>query len=205
MAEKKNNKNEVKEKELINDISLISPELLEQITKQVSEQIMAKLPKEEKKNTSKRRKRNTQMNFDLEEIVPVESIFHGTVECKSRNGKSIVWKDCGITQYLTIGDVIDVNAFSDIYFTEPKLLVKDDEVAEYLNTLEINNIADKVINLDNFLKLDLEEINETLEILPKGLKSNIYSEIVRRIENKEIYDLRLIRLLSKKLNINFEK
>lgn len=205
MAEKKNNKNDVKGKELVDDISLISPELLAQIAKKVSEQVIAKLPKqEEKKNTSKR-KRNAQMNFDLEEMVLVESIFHGTVECKSRNGKSIVWKDCGAKQYLTIGDVIDVNAFSDIYFTEPKLLVRDDEVAEYLNTLEINTIADKVINLDNFLKLDLKEINETLENVPKGLKSNIYSEIVRRIENKEIYDLRLIRLLSQKLNINFEK
>lgn len=201
MAETKQSKNK-KEKELVTDINAISPELLAQITKQVSEQIMATLPKQESK-TSKR-KRSMQMDFDLEELVPVESIFHGTVECKSRTGKAIVWKDCGSTQYMTIGDVIDLNAFSDVYFNEPKLLVRDEEVAEYLNTLEINKVADKVANLDEFLKLELQDINDTLEELPKGLRMNIYSEIVRMIENNEINDLRLVRLLGKKLNIEFK-
>lgn len=201
-------KEEIKETNQVTDISQISPELLAQLTAAITEQVSKQFvqPKEEvKQNKNSKRKRSIGIDFDLEELVPVESIFHGTVECKSRTGKSIVWKECGTTQYLTIGDVIDINSFSDSYFTKPTLLVRDEELSEYLNTTEINNIADKVANMEEFLKLDLEEINEILDKLPDGLRSNVYSEIVRKAENKEIDSLRIIRLLSKKLNIDFEK
>lgn len=197
MAEAKTTKTK-KEKEMITDMSAISPELLAQITKQIEENI-----KKEEAKTCKRKK-SMRVEFDLEELVPVESVFYGIVECKSRTGKSIIWRDHGITQYMTIGDVIDVNSFSEIYFNEPKLIVRDDEVAEYLNTLEINKIADKISNLDDFLKLDLQEINDILNRLPKGLRKNICSELVKMIEEGKINDLRLIKFLGRKLNLNYK-
>ncbi|MEG1309396.1 MAG: hypothetical protein RSA91_01045 [Bacilli bacterium] len=200
-TDKKDNK-----KNLITDINALSPELLELITKQVSAQIISNLPKEEKKVENKgNRRKSLSMDFDLEELIPVKSIFHGTVECKTRAGKPKIWKECGTVQYMAIGDVINMNATDSIYLFTPRLIVEDNEVAEYLGTTEINQIAEKISDIDKFLKLDIEEINDILDRLPIGLKHSIYGELARRIENKEIDSLRIVRLVSKKVGIDYER
>lgn len=206
MTKKKNNTKLTQEKkELINDINLISPKLLEQITKQISKQVIIDINKKDEKIKSNSRRRSMDMHFELEELVPVQSVFHGTVECKTRSGKPVVWKECGSVQYMTIGDIFNMNSSDSTYLNRPLLLINDNEVSEYLNLTEINEMSKKVADLDEFLKIDIKEMYEILDNLSLGLKQNIYGELARKIENKEIYDLRIVRLISNKLGINYEK
>lgn len=197
--------------EKVNDINAISPELIAMLTAQITEQVTNQLkatmsePTESAvaENKPSKRRKVKQIDLPLDELVPVRSIFNGTVGFKPRSGRTIVWQNNGTVQNLTIQDILDMDATSSIYLRTPRLIVEDEEVCEYLGINDIVDMAEKVSDIDDFLQLDIKDIDSTLDNLPRGLRENIYGEIVRRIECDEIDSMRVVRLLRTKLKIDF--
>lgn len=116
-----------------------------------------------------------------DEIIQVQSVDDGVVifvSPKSRN--KYKWYNKGDIEFMSVDEVLQLSN-KKLFLETPLLKVLDERVVKALG-LDYSMI-DKIDNIEEFIKLDLEEIKDTLNRLSneyiKGIKHSIIDAIKR--------------------------
>ena len=202
MAGKK--KEEVKLENNVTEGVMLTPELLAQLTAQITEQVKASMSVENKKTEKKEVVDDGFFGRDPRSKVKVVSNFYGTVGVYNSLGRYKVWKECGSTVMLSVEDLVDIESLQPAMFTDGYLTIDDEEITEALGLTDVKKTIDKVKNLEEFLKLDIKEIDRVLDKLPTAIKENVITGAVNMVREDRIDSNRLIRLLENKLGIELQ-
>ena len=202
MAGKK--KEEVKLENNVTEGVMLTPELLAQLTAQITEQVKASMGVENKKVEKKEIVDDGFFGRDPRSKVKVVSNFYGTVGVYNSLGRYKVWKECGSTVMLSIEDLVDIESLQPTMFSDGYLTIDDEEITEALGLTEVKETIDKVKNLEEFLKSDIKEIDRVLDKLPTAIKENVITGAVNMVREDRIDSNRLIRLLENKLGIELQ-
>ena len=202
MAGKK--KEEVKLENNVTEGVILTPELLAQLTAQITEQVKASMSVENKKTEKKEVVDDGFFGRDPRSKVKVVSNFYGTVGVYNSLGRYKVWKECGSTVMLSVEDLVDIESLQPAMFTDGYLTIDDDEITEALGLTDVKETIDKVKNLEEFLKSDIKEIDRVLDKLPTAIKENVITGAVNMVREDRIDSNRLIRLLENKLGIELQ-
>ena len=202
MAGKK--KEEVKLENNVTEGVMLTPELLAQLTAQITEQVKASMSVENKKVEKKEVVDDGFFGRDPRSKVKVVSNFYGTVGVYNSLGRYKVWKECGSTVMLSVEDLVDIESLQPTMFTDGYLTIDDEEITEALGLTEVKETIDKVKNLEEFLKSDIKEIDRVLDKLPTAIKENVITGAVNMVREDRIDSNRLIRLLENKLGIELQ-
>ena len=202
MAGKK--KEEVKLENNVTEGVMLTPELLAQLTAQITEQVKASMGVENKKVEKKEVVDDGFFGRDPRSKVKVVSNFYGTVGVYNSLGRYKVWKECGSTVMLSVEDLVDIESLQPTMFTDGYLTIDDEEITEALGLTDVKETIDKVKNLEEFLKSDIKEIDRVLDKLPTAIKENVITGAVNMVREDRIDSNRLIRLLENKLGIELQ-
>ena len=202
MAGKK--KEEVKLENNVTEGVMLTPELLAQLTAQITEQVKASMSVENKKVEKKEVVDDGFFGIDPRSKVKVVSNFYGTVGVYNSLGRYKVWKECGSTVMLSVEDLVDIESLQPTMFTDGYLTIDDEEITEALGLTEVKETIDKVKNLEEFLKSDIKENDRVLDKLPTAIKENVITGAVNMVREDRIDSNRLIRLLENKLGIELQ-
>ena len=202
MAGKK--KEEVKLENNVTEGVMLTPELLAQLTAQITEQVKASMSVENKKVEKKEVVDDGFFGRDPRSKVKVVSNFYGTVGVYNSLGRYKVWKECGSTVMLSVEDLVDIESLQPTMFTDGYLTIDDEEITEALGLTDVKETIDKVKNLEEFLKSDIKEIDRVLDKLPTAIKENVITGAVNMVREDRIDSNRLIRLLENKLGIELQ-
>ena len=202
MAGKK--KEEVKLENNVTEGVMLTPELLAQLTAQITEQVKASMSVENKKVEKKEVVDDGFFGRDPRSKVKVVSNFYGTVGVYNSLGRYKVWKECGSTVMLSVEDLVDIESLQPTMFSDGYLTIDDEEITEALGLTEVKETIDKVKNLEEFLKSDIKEIDRVLDKLPTAIKENVITGAVNMVREDRIDSNRLIRLLENKLGIELQ-
>ena len=202
MAGKK--KEEVKLENNVTEGVMLTPELLAQLTAQITEQVKASMGVENKKVEKKEVVDDGFFGRDPRSKVKVVSNFYGTVGVYNSLGRYKVWKECGSTVMLSVEDLVDIESLQPTMFTDGYLTIDDEEITEALGLTDVKETIDKVKNLEEFLKSDIKDIDRVLDKLPTAIKENVITGAVNMVREDRIDSNRLIRLLENKLGIELQ-
>ena len=202
MAGKK--KEEVKLENNVTEGVMLTPELLAQLTAQITEQVKTSMSVENKKVEKKEVVDDGFFGRDPRSKVKVVSNFYGTVGVYNSLGRYKVWKECGSTVMLSVEDLVDIESLQPAMFTDGYLTIDDEEITEALGLTEVKETIDKVKNLEEYLKSDIKEIDRVLDKLPTAIKENVITGAVNMVREDRIDSNRLIRLLENKLGIELQ-
>lgn len=183
---------------------MLTPELLAQLTAQITEQVKASMGVENKKAEKKEIVDDGFFGRDPRSKVKVVSNFYGTVGVYNSLGRYKVWKECGSTVMLSVEDLVDIESLQPTMFTDGYLTIDDEEITEALGLTEVKETIDKVKNLEEFLKSDIKEVDRVLDKLPTAIKENVITGAVNMVREDRIDSNRLIRLLENKLGIELQ-
>lgn len=142
-------------------------------------------------------------SIDLNMLVACRNVHDGEVIYVSKKtGLQTLWSAYGDIEHLDVGELITMKASQPRFMDEPWIVVDDEEVAEYLG---LNKLYEKLVDvddLDSFFEKPVDEMENILNKLPKGIKDSIAIRARKKVEDETLYDTRKIRLLDEKLNID---
>ena len=203
------------EKMTINDIP---SDLLEELTKQITQNIMSTLNVETKSDTIENNNISTKKTdskytkADLYKIkettsepIAIRSIREGVVNFFSRKTNTLwSWREKGEVEYMPLSEVMNMEASSKRFLHTPWLMVDDIRVIQAFGLEDLYDMIEEVNDLDSFLEGELSHIISVVERLSPEFKDGLASDINKRLNDKTIkIDYLVLKELEKLLQYNF--
>ena len=187
-----NKESEINELETVQDV-------------QKQEEVPKRSPGRPPKKKEEAPVRTKRPKIDRNEEVLCRSITHGKlIYISKRTGIAVVWRKYGDPEFIEYGELMTMKASQPAFLERPLIIVEDDEV---VTALGLNYIYEKLIdieNLDDFFNLSIKKMEEGIEKSPRGIKKLISNKARELIENGQLYDIRKIQMLERKLNVDLQ-
>ena len=103
---------------------------------------------------------------------------------------------------MSIEDVLNMQSTNPILLNEPKLMVEDEEIAQYLDKTEIYDAIEEIGNLEEFFKKDVKYIEDIIGMLPEGYRKELANEVFIMNEAQLIDSGMLKRMLQRVLRVD---
>lgn len=146
------------------------------------------------------RKVKTAPNRDM--YVSVMNATSGSTIYKNpKSGATWVFNGYGVVDQMDVATLMTMKSSEPKFLTEPWLIILDDEVVDYLGLTHIYDNILKPDELELFFKLPVAKMEDILKRVPNGVKELIASTAMEKIENDELYDTRVIRVIESVLGI----
>lgn len=198
MARTKKKEEEIKTKD--ENIKVDNANEKDTISKEESSVLKENPIKKEDETPTKPKKLFPPKNDEM--ILCRSIVLGGLTYVSKRTGFTYRFDNYGSEQYISYGELINMKASSPCFLNEPWMVVDDNESAiKYLGLEKLYNSLITLDNIDNFLRKPLNEIEEAIDKLPKGVKRTLGEKARKMIEEEKLYDNRIIKLLEKKLKI----
>ena len=182
--------------------------LIKQITKQVREEVTKEFESKmvdtsvDKPIYKTNRRKKEEYNFDLTDKVPVKNVSFGGVGHIDTRGRAVIWNEFGDVVYMSIEDVLNMQSTNPVLLNEPKLMVEDEEIAQYLDKTEVYDAIEEINNLQDFFKKDIKYVEEIIGKLPEGYRKELANEVFIMNEAELIDSGILKRMLQRVLRID---
>ena len=111
------------------------------------------------------------------------------------------WLEVGDTQEMTFKQLRIMNTKYPRYFTEKWLLPNDGTVMKKLHLDKIYATKVNRSDMKRFCGDDIKDVNELLSGLDSNAKTELTPKIVKYVKDGKIANVKMIRLLEKKLGI----
>ena len=149
--------------------------------------------------------RGTIPEIPQDKVIPVRSIRKGILIYKNPvNNVMVVWNHIGDVQHMTIKEITEMNNFSTSYLTKPYVILDDEDAIKHFRLTTIYENVAKVNNLKELFRQDLNVISKTIDdAIAVNMRDILISKISTMYEKKILTDIRVIRLLSDKLQYDF--
>lgn len=152
-------------------------ELLQKATEKVKEEVTEEVSEE--KHWTK-----GDLYKIKDEVIEVQSLSDGVVTFispKSRN--KYKWHNKGDIEFMSIEEVMLMNN-KPLFLQTPLLRISDIRVIEGLG-LDYS-VIDRVSNLEEFIKLDIDTIRATIEQLSDDYVRDLKGDIIKAIKNSDL-------------------
>ena len=137
------------------------------------------------------------LNKIKDEMVDVRSVVDGKVIYMSpKTHIKYKWLEKGDIEQLTIEEILAMDS-KKMFLRTPLLVVEDERIVEGLGLKGINELVDKVEDIDQLVEMDLGDMEKTINELPFEYKRNLRDEISKKIENAEIRDYVVVQTLKR--------
>lgn len=191
----------VEKNQTMDFMNMMTPEMIQMFMKfmesQQKTEVMTKTAEEEKPIKWNK----STLNRIKDEIVDVRSVADGKVIYVSpKTHIKYKWLEKGDIEQLTIEEILAMDT-KKIFLRTPLLVVEDERIVEGLGLKGINELVDKVEDIDKLVEMDLEDMEKTINELPLEYKRNLRDEISKKIENSEIRDYVVVQTLKRILEI----
>lgn len=152
---------------------------------------------------------NTVWKPDLNRMICLKNISQGKLIYKSKRqiGYTVEWVKKGDTNYIELGEFINLKNSDRRFVTEPWIrIIEDDEIEilkyanvyqYYKDILDVNNIAD-------ILKLDFEAFKKKFDKFPEGFKNAVVKQAAEMIKNGTLDSIRIKKYIEEQMNIDLE-
>ena len=189
--------NKVEKNQTMDFMNMMTPEMMQMFMKfmesQQKTEVMTKTAEEEKPIKWNK----STLNRIKDEIVDVISFMDGKVIYVSpKTHIKYKWLEKGDIEQLTIEEILAMDT-KKIFLRTPLLVVEDERIVEGLGLKGINELVNKVEDIDKLVEMDLEDMEKTINELPFDYKRNLRDEISKKIENSEIRDYVVVQTLKR--------
>lgn len=158
-----------------------------------------------KKAKPKSKTRKKAIEIDLNDMIRVRSVTKGKlIYISPKTGMQFTWEDYGAEEYIEFGELLTMKASRSEFLTRPLMVVDDEEVAEKLGLTNLYKDIAKIEDVDTFFDGSLKDMQDILDVVPKGIKTLVADEATARIKNDTLFDIRKIKMLEEALNIDLQ-
>ncbi len=187
----------VEKNQTMDFMNMMTPEMMQMFMKfmesQQKTEVVTKTAEEEKPIKWNK----STLNRIKDEIVDVRSVADGKVIYVSpKTHIKYKWLEKGDIEQLTIEEILAMDT-KKIFLRTPLLVVEDERIVEGLGLKGINELVNKVEDIDKLVEMDLEDMEKTINELPFEYKRNLRDEISKKIENSEIRDYVVVQTLKR--------
>lgn len=189
---------------------------IEDIPQEVIAQILAMASvvngeKTEGKKENKKRKGKA-TKADLNKIRDREIVLKSVDGmCGYRSTKTNVfynWTDETDEEVMSVAEILNMESNSKKFLHTPWLVMAEDfeegeTIKMVVEALGLEKIYENLIDIDELLEKDLCDIEETINESTEGYKEIISSKIRKKVTDKELRDIILIKELERILNKSF--
>lgn len=184
------------------DLSSLTPEMIAQLQALLAQQNPVAPIAEEQEKPKVLDKRYLKTIRDRE--VRVTSCNGRVVFKSKKTGDVYKWLQTGDDLYFTVEEILAMDNQSHSFLRTPWLLIDDEEVVEALGLTEMYELIERIQDIDTFVTLPLEEIEEDVKKLTTGFRNKLANVISEKVENKELRDIIVIRKFEELLDKDFD-
>lgn len=152
------------------------------------------------KNTTKM---STKQERDMNEMVSVISIVKGGLiyQSKAQRGYTVEWGEFLEENWMEYKELITMRNTQKAFFTNPWIICEWDVLEDLKVSQYYKNIID-LSNLDEVFEKRPEELKQTLETVPVGIRALIVDRAYELIHNKELDSMNIIDVIEEVCNID---
>lgn len=148
------------------------------------------------------RKKIVAKDIDVHQYISVKNGFHGRlVYVSKKTGEEFHWAEFGDEQDMELSELKNVKNTNKKFFTNNWFMFDEPWVVEYLGVAQYYKHALTMADFDDLFALSPAEIEDRLSGVSPGQKRSLVYRAKEKIDNQEIYDLRVISTLEKCLGV----
>jgi hypothetical protein len=174
----------------------------------VNQQIKENEVVQEQKTTrisANRFKKTNTYNLDPKRVVPVISMVGYPIgyQCKL-SPLFLSWDKYGDEHTMTIEEIGMMNSEYSGFIQDPMFMIDDEEFAEVYHLTDKYELIFELEDLNEFYSQRMVLIENKLDKLSKELRKNLILRTIRMIENGELNNVGIMKMLKRKYGINIE-
>lgn len=146
-------------------------------------------------------------DLPIDAVIPVKSITFGGLTYKSRTNNAIFrWNQIGAIEYMTIAELNEMNNYKRDFLNRPLVILMDERaIRKFRLTSVYENVA-KINDLKKVFSSDIKVIETSIDTaLAVNMRDILISKASQMIKSKILVDINVIRLLSRKLQYDFDE
>lgn len=149
--------------------------------------------------------RQKSVKIELNEMIPVRSVTQGGLTYISpKTGFTVTWDEYGTEEYIEFSELLTMKASRNKFLSEPYLVIDDEDVVKKLGLTKLYEEMVDFDNLEDFFNQRPSTMEEKLEKLPRGIKKLIADKSRKMIQDGELFDIRKIKIIEKKLHLDLQ-
>lgn len=158
------------------------------------------------KRTSRRK--NTRQSDDVEDalsdsdMIEVESLIPNVVYEDSRTGNYYEWSEIGHCEDMAFDEIKNMHRKHKTYFTDMWLKPLDERVIKKLGLSRTYDKYDFLVDESNYTNDHIDEVLDGLSSAPASLKIAIVNRIKDMVADGAVSDIKVVRKLEKRLDID---
>lgn len=180
-------------KKEIKDTTLLKDEKTEELVVGV---------KEEVKEKNIRRKEM----LDKQMLVPIMNVTNGRLIYQSKKtGSEFQFERYGDIEYMELYELLTMRSSHRRFLDEPFIIVLDEEVAEFLGLTKSYKNLTHATEIDGIFDFPLEQFEDVIESIPKGLAHLIVSKAKEKMKSKVLDSVQKVQAIEKVFNVKISK
>ncbi len=165
--------------------------------------------KDDLKNETFKQETRTQWKPDLNRMICLKNIASGKLIYVSKRqiGYKIEWEKPGDTNYIELGEFINLKNSDSRFVTEPWIRILEDDEIEILKYANIFKYYEEILGLNNvsdILKLDFNKFKKKFDKLPDGYKNSVVEQAAQMINNGELDSIKIKNYIEKEMGIELD-
>ena len=146
------------------------------------------------------------IDLPMDTVIETKSITMGGLNWRSRSNNSLIrWENIGAVQPMTIAELTELNNHSRDFLNKPLIILKDERAMKKFRLTSLYENIAKISNLKSIFASDMGTIERTIDTaIDVNMRDILIAKVSQMIKNRTLSDINIIRLLTKKLNYDFE-
>ena len=146
---------------------------------------------------------------DLNRMICLKNIASGKLIYVSKRqlGYKIEWEKPGDTNYIELGEFINLKNSDSRFVTEPWVRIIEDDEIEILKYANIFKYYEEILGLKNvsdILRLDFTKFKKKFDKLPEGYKNSVVEQAAQMIKNGELDSIKIKNYIEKEMGIELD-
>lgn len=146
---------------------------------------------------------------DLTRMICLKNIARGKLVYVSKrlNGYTIEWEKPGDTNYIELGEFINLKNSDSRFVREPWVRIIEDDEIEILKYANIFQYYKDILGLNNvsdILMLDFNSFKKRFDKLPEGYKNSVVEQAAIMIKNGELDSIKIKKYIEQTMGIDLD-
>jgi hypothetical protein len=144
--------------------------------------------------------------LDKQMLVPIMNVTNGRLIYQSRKtGSEFRFERYGDIEYMELYELLTMRSGHRRFLDEPFIIVLDEEVAEFLGLSNSYKKLTHATEIDGIFDFQLEQFEDVIESIPKGLAHLVVSKAKEKIESKQLDSVQKVQAIEKVFNVKISK
>lgn len=149
--------------------------------------------------------RNVRAQIDRNTEVPVRSATRNSLlYISKKTHERVEWGEIGDVQFMTVDELMSMKSSQRRFLDEAWVIIDDEAVVEYLGLTKLYDKLFDIGDVDSILDLPAYELEQKLQMLPKGYKKAVAGLARDRIANDEMDSIKKVNLVEKYLDVDLQ-